>query len=65
MKHAMMVNLCQRLHFAPFQEGKPEGGGGFNILDIGTGTGIWAIESMSLPVIRGDVGNGMLIGRSG
>jgi len=51
MKHAMMVNLCQRLHFAPFEEGKPEGGGGLNILDIGTGTGIWAIESMSLPLI--------------
>jgi len=38
MKHAMMVNLCQRLHFAPLVEG------GGNILDMGTGTGIWAIE---------------------
>ncbi|KAG9243417.1 S-adenosyl-L-methionine-dependent methyltransferase [Calycina marina] len=38
MKHAMMVNLCQRLHFAPIDTGVQ------NILDIGTGTGIWAIE---------------------
>ena len=40
MKHAMVVNLCGgRLHFAPIGE-KPQ-----NILDMGTGTGIWAIES--------------------
>jgi hypothetical protein len=40
MKHAMMVNLCgQRLHFAPIGD-NPQ-----NILDMGTGTGIWAIES--------------------
>lgn len=39
MKHAMMVNLCQQLHFAPIGE-NPQ-----NILDMGTGTGIWAIES--------------------
>ena len=39
MKHAMMVTLCQQLHFAPIGE-KPQ-----NILDMGTGTGIWAIES--------------------
>ncbi len=41
MKHAMVVNLCQTLHFAPI--GKDPG----NILDMGTGTGIWAIESES------------------
>src|SRR4051794_36950937 len=41
MKHAMMVNLCQTLHFAPL------GPDTHNILDMGTGTGIWAIESMS------------------
>jgi hypothetical protein len=42
MKHAMMVNLCgQRLHFAPIGD-NPQ-----NILDMGTGTGIWAIESKS------------------
>lgn len=42
MKHAMMVNLCQQLHFAPIGP-DPQ-----NILDMGTGTGIWAIESKSL-----------------
>jgi hypothetical protein len=41
MKHAMMVNLCQQLHFAPLGDSTQ------NILDIGTGTGIWAIESGS------------------
>jgi hypothetical protein len=40
MKHAMVVNLCQRLHFAPIGEETQ------NILDMGTGTGIWAIESL-------------------
>jgi len=44
MKHAMMVNLCQGLHFAPLGNGRE--GGGQNVLDMGTGTGIWAIESM-------------------
>jgi hypothetical protein len=39
MKHAMMVMLCQQLHFAPIGD-NPQ-----NILDMGTGTGIWAIES--------------------
>jgi len=39
MKHAMVINLCQRLHFAPIGERVQ------NILDMGTGTGIWAIES--------------------
>jgi len=40
MKHAMVVNLCGgRLHFAPIGE-NPQ-----NVLDMGTGTGIWAIES--------------------
>ncbi|KAH9203451.1 S-adenosyl-L-methionine-dependent methyltransferase [Leptodontidium sp. 2 PMI_412] len=38
MTHAMMVNLCQRLHFAPIGM-NPQ-----NILDMGTGTGIWAID---------------------
>lgn len=37
MKHAMIVNLCQALHFAPVEH--PQ-----NVLDMGTGTGIWAIE---------------------
>lgn len=40
MKHAMMVNLLGgRLHFAPIGE-NPQ-----NVLDMGTGTGIWAIQS--------------------
>ncbi|RDL41662.1 S-adenosyl-L-methionine-dependent methyltransferase [Venustampulla echinocandica] len=38
MKHAMVVNLCQELHYAPI------GSNPQNILDLGTGTGIWAIE---------------------
>ncbi|CAH0046699.1 unnamed protein product [Clonostachys solani] len=38
MKHAMVVHLCDgKLHFAPLDN--PQ-----NILDIGTGTGIWAID---------------------
>lgn len=43
MKHAMIVNVCDgQLHFAPLSN--PQ-----RILDIGTGTGIWAIDSKSLP----------------
>lgn len=42
MKHAMMVTLCQQLHFAPIGD-NPQ-----NILDMGTGTGIWAIESENI-----------------
>jgi hypothetical protein len=39
MKHAMVVNLCGgRLHYAPLNN--PQ-----NIIDLGTGTGIWAIDS--------------------
>ncbi|OIW31213.1 S-adenosyl-L-methionine-dependent methyltransferase [Coniochaeta ligniaria NRRL 30616] len=38
MKHAMVKMLCQQLHFAPIGDHPQE------ILDIGTGTGIWAIE---------------------
>jgi SAM-dependent methyltransferase len=41
LKHAMVKLLCAgQLHFAPIGEHPQE------ILDIGTGTGIWAIESM-------------------
>jgi hypothetical protein len=39
MKHAMVKMLCGQLYFAPIGEHPHE------ILDIGTGTGIWAIES--------------------
>ena len=39
MKHAMILHLCRgRLHLAPLQN--PQA-----ILDVGTGTGIWAIDS--------------------
>ncbi|PVH70002.1 S-adenosyl-L-methionine-dependent methyltransferase [Cadophora sp. DSE1049] len=38
MTHAMMVNLCQRLHFALIGMNLQ------NILDMSTGTGIWAID---------------------
>ncbi|KAI1779354.1 S-adenosyl-L-methionine-dependent methyltransferase [Hypoxylon cercidicola] len=38
MKHAMVKMLCKQLHFAPIGDGPQE------ILDVGTGTGIWAIE---------------------
>jgi hypothetical protein len=41
MKHAMLVNVCDgRLHYAPL-------GNSQQILDIGTGTGIWCIDSKS------------------
>ena len=48
MKHAMIVNLCGgRLHFAPV--GKYAGEGTkeelHDVIDLGTGTGIWCIES--------------------
>ena len=43
MKHAMVVNVCGgRLHFAPIGD-YPQ-----NIIDLGTGTGIWAIDSRTL-----------------
>jgi hypothetical protein len=39
MKHALVLNLCGgKLHLAPFESPN-------KILDIGTGTGIWAIDS--------------------
>lgn len=39
MKHACVKMLCQQLYFAPLDERNVQ-----NVLDIGTGTGIWAIE---------------------
>jgi hypothetical protein len=46
MKHAMVRLLSgQKLHFAPIDE-NPQ-----NVLDIGTGTGIWAIESKANSLI--------------
>lgn len=39
MKHAMILNLCGgRLHYAPLDN--PQ-----EIIDLGTGTGIWCIDS--------------------
>lgn len=39
MQHAMFMLLCDsKLHFAPLNNPR-------SVLDIGTGTGIWAIES--------------------
>jgi len=41
MKHAMIVHVCDgRLHYAPL-------GNSQQILDIGTGTGIWCMDSES------------------
>jgi hypothetical protein len=46
----MIVNLCGgKLHFAPvgkYAEGRM-GGELHNIIDLGTGTGIWCMESRS------------------
>ncbi len=42
MKHAMVVHLCQgKLHFAPLDSPHM-------VLDVGTGTGIWAMDSQWL-----------------
>lgn len=39
MKHSMIINLCGgKLHYAPLES--PH-----RIIDIGTGTGVWAIDS--------------------
>jgi inner membrane protein involved in colicin E2 resistance len=41
MKHAMILNLSGgRLHFAPIGK-NPQ-----NIIDVGTGTGVWCMDSM-------------------
>jgi hypothetical protein len=40
LKHAMIVNLCGgRLHFSPIGD-HPQ-----NIIDLGTGTGVWCMDS--------------------
>ena len=44
MKHAMFINVCDdKLHIAPIKN--PQ-----QILDLGTGTGIWAIDSKLFPL---------------
>ena len=55
MKHAMTVMVCGRMHFAPLKGGPMrdndgldstgDDGNGADILDMGTGTGIWCMES--------------------
>jgi hypothetical protein len=58
MKHGMLLNLCGgRLHFAPLEN--PQ-----NIIDLGTGTGIWAIDSRLIPPIirRTDTNTHMKVG---
>jgi hypothetical protein len=42
LTHALMTGFCGRLHFVPIGR-NPQ-----NILDVGTGTGIWAIGSESI-----------------
>lgn len=45
MKHSMIVSLCGgKLHYAPLES--PH-----KILDVGTGTGVWAIDSMIIQAI--------------
>jgi hypothetical protein len=44
MKHCMIVNLCDgKLHFAPLKNLQA-------VLDVGTGTGIWAVDSAYSPL---------------
>lgn len=45
MKHAMVVEICGgALHNAPLEN--PQ-----KVLDVGTGTGIWAIDSRCYPIL--------------
>lgn len=45
MKHAMIVNVCNgKLHYAPLEKVH-------RVLDLGTGTGIWSIDSKSSRLI--------------
>ena len=49
MKHAMIVNLCGgKLCFAPIGE-NPQ-----NVIDLGTGTGIWCMDSTS-PIVYSQI----------
>lgn len=51
MKHTMVKMLCSgKLYYAPIAE-NPQ-----MILDIGTGTGIWVIESEQSPAMFMSVG---------
>lgn len=57
MKHAMVVNLCGgKLHFAPLEN--PQ-----KIIDLGTGTGVWAIDSERLCCLALNVANLPVSGR--
>ena len=44
LAHGLMMFVCQKLHFAPL--GDSPG----NILDLGTGTGLWAVDSEFLSI---------------
>ena len=50
MAHALMTSFCDRLHFAPI------GANPQNVLDMGTGTGMWAIDSESISELGRDPG---------
>lgn len=47
MKHAMMLELTDgKLFYAPIGDSPQK------ILDLGTGTGIWAVDGLPLLVLR-------------
>ena len=50
LAHALIASFCHRLHFAPI------GANPQNILDMGTGTGMWAIDSESASELGRDPG---------
>jgi hypothetical protein len=50
LAHALIASFCHRLHFAPI------GANPQNILNIGTGTGMWAIDSESTSELGRDPG---------
>jgi hypothetical protein len=50
LAHALIANFYHRLHFAPIRA-NPQ-----NILNMGTGTGIWAIDSKSISKLGRDPG---------
>lgn len=49
MHQLLRIVMEERLHLAPLDTNKP-----FRILDVGTGTGIWAVEMgyFSISILR-------------